>query len=576
MKNIAAQRARDVGKQAGIVHDIAPGSSVSDFEKIKVLENGVMREYQSDDPLFIDAVKSLHMPEIPFMGLLSMPSNFLREAVTRDPGFILANLMRDSLSAYAISGQKITPIADTVINFGRAFARKSPGFEAMMDAGIIGGYEFSENVEQSGRTVAKELAKRAGYKGPVGLRTVKALWDGLEHATTASDAATRIAVYDRVLQETGNEAEAIRAAWEIMNFNRKGNSSLVRILTAAVPFLNARIQGLDVFYRAATGKMNTTDAKLIQRRFIARASMMMALSFMYAFAVSGDPEYEKQEEETKDNYWILPSLGLKIPIPFEVGTLFKTIPERIVRATFGNDTGQDLKDALWRATLTTLPINPVGYVPQVFKPMIEVMTNYNMFTSREIVGQGMKDVAPEFQVGPGTSHAAEFIGKTLGLSPMKTDHFIKGYSGTMGMYAIDLIDSVMNLYGDSPKPNKRFEQMPVIKRFALDPEARGSVTAYYKMKNEVDTVVRTVNLLEKSMKPEEFSAYIQENKGLLAFKDYIGDLEKSMKQFREMRKMVNSSPMSGKEKQEALTAIGQGEQNLTANIQTVKKIISGI
>jgi len=576
MKNIAAQRARDVGKQAGIVHDIAPGSSVSDFEKIKVLENGVMREYQSDDPLFIDAVKSLHMPEIPFMGLLSIPSNFLREAVTRDPGFILANLMRDSLSAYAISGQKITPIADTVINFGRAFARKSPGFEAMMDAGIIGGYEFSENVEQSGRTVAKELAKRAGYKGPVGLRTVKALWDGLEHATTASDAATRIAVYDRVLQETGNEAEAIRAAWEIMNFNRKGNSSLVRILTAAVPFLNARIQGLDVFYRAATGKMNTTDAKLIQRRFIARASIMMALSFMYAFAVSGDPEYEKQEEETKDNYWIFPSLGLKIPIPFEVGTLFKTIPERIVRATFGTDTGQDLKDALWRATLTTLPINPVGYVPQVFKPMIEVMTNYNMFTSREIVGQGMKDVAPEFQVGPGTSHAAEFIGKTLGLSPMKTDHFIKGYSGTMGMYAIDLIDSVMNLYGDSPKPDKRFEQMPVIKRFALDPEARGSVTAYYKMKNEVDTVIRTVNLLEKSMKPEEFSAYIQENKGLLAFKDYIGDLEKSMKQFREMRKMVNSSPMSGKDKQEALTAIGQGEQNLTANIQTVKKIISGI
>jgi hypothetical protein len=171
-----------------------------------------------------------------------MPSNFLREAVTRDPGFIFANLIRDSLSAYAISGQKITPIADTVINFGKAFARKSPGFEAMMDAGIIGGYEFSENVEQSGRTVAKELAKRAGYKGPIGLRTFKSLWDGLEHATTASDAATRIAVYDRVLQETGNEAEAIRAAWEIMNFNRKGNSPLVRVLTAAVPFLNARVQ----------------------------------------------------------------------------------------------------------------------------------------------------------------------------------------------------------------------------------------------------------------------------------------------------------------------------------------------
>jgi len=576
MKNIAAQRARDVGKQANIVHDITPGSKVSDFEKIKVLENGILKEYQSSDRLFIDAVKSLHMPEIPFMGLLSSPSNFLREAVTRDPGFILANLMRDSLSAYATSGQNMTPVIDTVKNFGKAFARKSPGFEAMMNYGIIGGYEFSENVEQSGRTVAKEISKRAGNKAPIGLRTFKSLWDGLEHATTASDAATRIAIYDRVMQETGNEAEAIRAAWEIMNFNRKGNSPLVRVLTAAVPFLNARVQGLDLFYRSATGKMNTQDAKLIQKRFIARASMMMALSVMYALAVSGDPDYENQEDETKDNYWILPSLGLKIPIPFEVGTLFKTIPERIVRATFGNDTGQDLKDALWRATLTTLPINPVGYVPQVFKPMVEVMTNYNMFTGREIIGQGMKDIAPEYQVGPGTSNFSVFVGKTLGLSPMKVDHLIKGYSGTMGMYAIDLMDSIMDMNSDSPKPNKRFEQMPVIKRFALDPEARGSVTAYYKLKNDVDTAVRTSNLLEKSMEPDEFAKYMQENMGVLAFKDYVGDLEKSMKQFRDMRKMVMSSPMPGKEKQEALTAIGKGEQNLTANIQTVKKIIADI
>jgi len=576
MKNIAAQRARDVGKQANIVHDITPGSKVSDFEKIKVLENGILKEYQSSDRLFIDAVKSLHMPEIPFMGLLSSPSNFLREAVTRDPGFILANLMRDSLSAYATSGQNMTPVIDTVKNFGKAFARKSPGFEAMMNYGIIGGYEFSENVEQSGRTVAKEISKRAGNKAPIGLRTFKSLWDGLEHATTASDAATRIAIYDRVMQETGNEAEAIRAAWEIMNFNRKGNSPLVRVLTAAVPFLNARVQGLDLFYRSATGKMNTQDAKLIQKRFIARASMMMALSVMYTLAVSGDPDYENQEDETKDNYWILPSLGLKIPIPFEVGTLFKTIPERIVRATFGNDTGQDLKDALWRATLTTLPINPVGYVPQVFKPMVEVMTNYNMFTGREIIGQGMKDIAPEYQVGPGTSNFSVFVGKTLGLSPMKVDHLIKGYSGTMGMYAIDLMDSIMDMNSDSPKPNKRFEQMPVIKRFALDPEARGSVTAYYKLKNDVDTAVRTSNLLEKSMEPDEFAKYMQENMGVLAFKDYVGDLEKSMKQFRDMRKMVTSSPMPGKEKQEALTAIGKGEQNLTANIQTVKKIIADI
>ncbi len=47
-----------------------------------------------------------------------------------------------------------------------------------------------------------------------------------------------------------------------------------------------------------------------------------------------------------------------------------------------------------------------------------------------------------------------------------------------------------------------------------------------------------------------------------------------MKQFREIRKMIMTSPMSADEKRDALSAIGQAEINLTANIQTVKKAIS--
>jgi hypothetical protein len=68
-------------------------------------------------------------------------------------------------------------------------------------------------------------------------------------------------VYKNVLAETGNEAEALYRALEVMNFNRKGNSAVVRILTAAVPFLNARMQGLDVLYRASFGQMATQLSK---------------------------------------------------------------------------------------------------------------------------------------------------------------------------------------------------------------------------------------------------------------------------------------------------------------------------
>ena len=575
MKNQAEMMAVKVGKQAGYVNDIAPGAHVGEFEKIKVLINGVKHEYQCQDPLFVDATRSLHMPDLPFMSFLSAPANLLRNVVTREPGFIMTNLLRDSVSAYVTSGQNITPIAGTVINFAKAMKGQSPEFEALMDAGIIGGYEFSANIEQSGAKLTADLMKKAG-KGPTLLKPFTSLWDGLEHATTASDAATRMAVYERVLAETGNEAEALARALEVMNFNRKGSSGVVRILTAAVPFLNARMQGLDLFYRAMTGKMNMTDAKEIQRKFYTRGMMILGLSTMYYFAVAGNPDYEKQEQETKDNNWIVPGAGIRIPIPFEVGILFKTIPERIAAYSFGNDTGKDFLDAMNRAANGFIPISPSAYIPQTFKPIIEAMTNYNFFTQREIVGMGLKDVDPKYQVGPGTSAFAEFVGKTLGLSPLKVDHVFKGYTGSMGMYAVDLMDSVMELNGDSPKPTKRFEQMPIIKRFALDPEARGNVTNYYQLKDSVDTAVRTMNLLEKSGDPKEFAKYVQENAGLLAFKSYVSDLEKSMKELRDMRKQVLNSGMTGDQKRDINKAIGQAENNLSSNIQTVKKVIDRI
>ena len=249
------------------------------------------------------------------------------------------------------------------------------------------------------------------------------------------------------------------------------------------------------------------------------------------------------------------------------------MPERITAYALGNDTGKDLRESTVRNLVSTFAFNPI---PQTVKPLFEAATNFNFFTMRPIVGQGMSDVAPEFQVGPGTSKVAEKVGGQLGISPMKVDHVLKCYTGTMGIYMVDTIDLVMEQFGDSTKANKRFEQLPIIKRFAVDPEARGTVTAYYELKDAVDTFTRTSNLLEKTSKPEEFLAYVKKNAGVFAVKDYVLDLEKEMKELREMRRTITSSSMDGEQKKNLLTTVGRAEQNLTSNIQTVKKLISDL
>jgi hypothetical protein len=574
MKNVAAQRAVDVAVKINQAERMPKAGAGLDV--VQVLENGNMVSYRVHDPMFIDAVKSLNMPDLPFIGLLSGPANLLRNLVTKDPGFMMANMVRDSMAAYVTSGIKMTPVIDTIKNFKSAMAGTSPEFQALLNAGLLGGYEFSQNVEVSAQAFENELKKKAGGKSLLQsianpMTAPKSLWELLEKGTTASDAATRIEVYKRTLAETGNEAEALFRALEVMNFNRKGSSPVVRILTAAIPFLNARMQGLDVLYRASFGRLGHKDAAAIQRSFFVRGMTMAALSAMYWALTHDDDEYKKQEQETKDNNWLVPSLGVKIPIPFEIGVIFKVIPERTMAYFFGDDTGKDFMKSMARQLSSTLAVNPI---PQAALPLVEATTNYSFFTQRAIVGQGMEGIAPEYQVGPNTSAIAAQIGSALGISPMKLDHIIGGYTGTMGMYMVSALDSIMNMNSDTPNASKRFEQMPLIKRFALDPEARGTVTSYYELKNAADQAVRTSNLLERTMNFEEKGEFMRDNIKLLASKEFILDMEKTMKEFRQMQVMIRSSRMDADAKRDALLRINQAQNALTANINTLKANVS--
>jgi hypothetical protein len=574
MKNVAAQRAGELAVQAGIGERLDGPATGHDI--ITALENGKQVFYRVGDDLFVDAVTSLNIPELPFLSFLTAPANMLRNLVTKDPGFMLANLMRDSISAYVTSGANMKPMIDTMQEFTRAVMNNSSEFEILKRAGVVGGYDYAKGVEASGQTLAKQLRKRTGTqtKTERRLKPVTGIWDFLEKGSEASDAATRITVFKDTLKRTGNEAEALLQSLEVMNFNRKGSSALIRIVTAGIPFLNARMQGLDIFYRAGIrpilrGSDPTEREKVVQRAFFVRGAMLMGISLMYAATVKDDPEYEAQEEETKDNNWLITDLGIRIPTPFEVGFLFKTVPERIYRWAFsGSDTGTEFAESMKRGLVSTFAFNPV---PQTFLPVAEAITNYSTFTMRPIVGQNLLSIDPSYQVGPSTSVMAEALGKKLGVSPMKIDHIFKGYTGTMGMYLVDTMDTMFDLFSDNPRPAKRFEQMPILKRFLIDKDARGNVTAYYAFKHAVDEAVRTTNMLDKQGS-EEAGDYQEKKAGLLNFKKYVSNLDKQMTKLQDEANMIRSSGMSAKEKRDALLEISQIQNELVSDIREIKKM----
>jgi hypothetical protein len=125
----------------------------------------------------------------------------------------------------------------------------------------------------------------------------------------------------------------------------------------------------------------------------------------------------------------------------------------------------------------------------------------------------------------------------------------------------------------SPKASKRFEQMPVIKRFALDKEAKGTVTAYYDLKNSVDQVVRTMNLMERTGQGKEMGEYIKDHVRMFGMRDYVSGVEKDMKQLREATVKIRSSSMEPDAKRDALRAINEAQNQLTSQIRYIKKTI---
>jgi hypothetical protein len=568
MKNVAAQRVvRDILRlNQG---EFVPAALARGSDIVTVKDQGQTKHYRVDDPLLVEALKGLNLPQLPFLEVLAAPANLLRNLVTKDPGFILANLIRDSMQAWVTTGTDIIPIVDTFKQYGAALAGRSKEAQALANAGLFAGYDFASDVKSSAREVEAELRKRTGTRttGEKAMWPISKMWDALDKASGASDVATRSEIYKRTLAETGNEAEALYQAMEVINFSRKGNSALIRVLTATIPFMNARIQGLDVLYRSGFGKSATQNRERMQKAFITRGLTLMGLSWMYWALASDTEEYETAEQEVRDNYWIIGNV--RIPIPFEIGTVFKVFPERILEYFMGEDTGKDLKDSVVRNITSTLAFNPI---PQAFLPVLENVANYSFFTGQPIIGKGLEDVAPKYQVSSGTSMLAQQIGEATNSSPVKIDNLIRGYTGTLGTYAVMALDAVMRGEGDPPKAAMKLEQMPVFKRFFASDEATGTISAYYEMKKAVDESTRTINFLERTGNAEDLRAYMEDKGGKMqAVKPLIQTLDKDMTMLREFRRMVQMSNMDADTKRETLDNIRSAEVAMTRRIQFVKK-----
>jgi hypothetical protein len=501
-----------------------------------------------DNPNDLAAFQMMHYELGPLMKGISATTQVLRGTALINPMYWIRQLIRDPIQASLVAGSGIVTPFHSAAEYMRVLAGQSEEAKILAARGVIGQIDNTMDLQDFLKQVGTE--KISPSKLDDMIRKVMRMHE-------ASDAATRVAIFKKARDEglakgmSAKEAEdyGVFKSRESINFGVRGNSKTLNALRHMIPFFSATIVSLDTLYRAATGYgLNPKEKAEAQRIFYSRAVMMAVLSTAYAMMLQDDEDYKKLPDNVKDNNWLLPSpIGdersfIKISIPYEVGFLFKTLPEAFVRYMADTSTGKETLASIGLGIKRNLPGEGI-LIPQAFKPALESITNYSFFTGRPIEGMSDKGLPVEYR-GPNASEVAKTLSSFglsgIGLSPAKIDNLIQGYFAELGTFSTGLASSAINAATGKEPPAKNLEQMPFFKAFLTNPNTSKAATDYYEISSNAQEAVNAFNRMKKEGRIEEAKEFIskEENKKLIAAAPALRKIQDQMSAIRSQMKVI--------------------------------------
>ena len=533
LKQVEAMTPEQRMKWSTVFRRVKPTAS----NVVGVMREGKMKYYEIEDEMLLRTLQGLGAEGLAgLMKAMGMSKSLLTRMVTLDPAFMLANWTRDTLSAWVTSNANFMPVLDSVRAMGDVFGEKDSYMQMMMSGAGGGGF-----YDLTGGDVSKVLKEELSHGGRHWLHSA---WIGYLKVGAASENSNRLAIANKIIANGGTVAEGMYQAQDIMNFTMSGDYAAIKFLIRTVPFLNARMQGIYRLYRGAR------DHPV---GFLLKGSAIMMASLALLARNWDDDDYERLEPWQKDiNWnWFVDGFHYAIPKPFEVGLLFATIPERLARLMLGRDDLEVSAEALARGLGETLAFNPV---PQLFKPMIEEFANYNLFLGRDIVNMSMTGLEYNEQATPWTSQAAQKLGKAMPdwagpmQSPLRIEHTVRAYTGTMGLYTMNALDWIIRQAdSDLPvRPTRRWYEKPVLSRFIKGDAATARYNKYseklYEVIDESNKAQRTFNKMVSEGRVEEAKAKALERRPLVdtSGKAGKGSARSKLNQFKSKLQEINA------------------------------------
>ena len=474
-------------------------------------------------------------------------SRVLRRAVVASPVYIARQMFRETLGATMTSGANLVPVVSAIKQIGKSVTLERRG--------ITGGQVFTGLPEDMTRLLKEMQSGRPGW--------MKA-FSKLEAFSAQADALTRKAQYDSYIEQGRSELEATYMSLESMNFTRRGLSPSLHMLSMMIPFFNAQIQGLDVLYRAFRGKMPLNDKLDIRNKLLTRGALLAGLSLLYAANMEDDETYANARPEEKYNNWFvrMPALDemagekvtLRVPIPFELGYIFKALPEALYNTMATEKGGEDAVKAFKSIATMMVPGLSSYFLPQAIKPAIETAMGTSILSGRSIESAYEQMVEPGQRVREGTSDVARIMGETLNISPVKLEYLIRGYTGSLGMALVQSLNFALPDAGPEAA-YKRLSAMPVVGTLFQPEDSGGIIDAVYARMREVNQAKETYERLLESGQVEKATEFFNGRVQELTQVSMYGNLRQQLGELTAFERQVRASSMTPADKRETLDNI---------------------
>ena len=516
--------------------------------------------------------------------ILTAVASIMRAGIITTPEFVGRNLIRDLTGAFVFAG------AHPINTFQGAVAilKKNKRYQNWLKGGGANAAMVSVD-----RHYLKEHLGLAHLDGQTHFMSsawnvIKSPFEAMRIVGEFAENMTRVgATKDIANAKTKVQIQALSliARESTVDFSRHGSAPFLRDLTRRAAFANPALVGIDRFARSHIDNPMGTTLKAVAAITIPS----VLLWYVNHNDEWTDPKtgltinrWKELPRWERDLFWIILTDNhiIRIPKSFELGVIYGSLTERLL-----DHYVEENPDAFKHFGKSLFDVFSFNLLPTASIPFLQQVTNYNFFTERPLINASDEKILPQYQYTPYTLESTKALGRLIAntagketsfASPKVIDNYIRGWTGTLGTYAMKLSDLGLRKAGvlpDPVKPTTPLEGLPVIRAFMIrNPSMNAqSIQDFY---DNYQSAARDINTIEALKKRLDIDSVTRESELYASKSERLDGIYKGLTNIRRIIFLIDQNPNSTPDEKRQLidSAFMQAIQMANAGNDMVRNI----